>query len=86
MQLEPFLLNHKGEFNGHKDIELNYMTLDDGIELCKSLEAYTEDEYMFTLELFSDGSFSIFQKDYWKEGEHSLDHKDRLILSVDNRV
>lgn len=82
--LAKFLLESKDEYNGHKSLSLNKLPLSQGIELCKELEQYTNDEYCFTCEIWSDMGYNISQKQFWKEGEHPSGHIDRLILSVDN--
>lgn len=84
MTLAKFLIESKDEYNGHKSFSLNKLALSQGIALCKELEEYTNEEYCFVCEVWSDMVFSIVQKDFWSKGEHPEGHIDRLILSVDN--
>lgn len=84
ISLAEFLLNTKHEYNGHLQTELKGLSIKKGIRLCKELEAITNDQYSFVLEVWSDGNFTIYQKDYWKEGEHMLGHTDRIVLGVNN--
>lgn len=81
MNVAELLLNIDNEYNGHKQTIINGLSVEQGIEICKALQEYTNDEYSFVIELWSDGSFSIIQKNYWEATEHPLGHKDRNILS-----
>lgn len=79
MKLATFLLENINEYNGHKQTELGEMTLDD---LWKVVEDLKEESphRPFYIKIFSDGSGSVEQESYWKEGEHPLGHVDRLIF------
>lgn len=79
MKLATFLLENKNEYNGHKRTELGGMAFDD---LWEVVEALQEDspQHLFYVQLFTDGSGSVEQASYWKEGEHPLGHVDRLIF------
>ena len=79
MKLATFLLENKNEYNGHKQTELGEMTFDD---LWKVIEALQEEspDHLFYMKLFSDGSGSVEQGCYWREGEHPLGHEDRIIF------
>lgn len=83
MNLAEFIYNVEHDWNGHKQNEIKNLPLEQGIEICKDLEELTEGKYFFTCDVYTDGSYSIIQKNYWKRGEHSLGHQDRIILSVD---
>lgn len=86
MELAEFLLKNKSECNGHKQMEISSMSIEDGMQLLEDLSDICEDKSdVFFMQLFSDGSFDIYQSDYWDSGEHPLGHTDRLILSVDNQ-
>lgn len=82
--LAEFLLKTKDEYNGHLQTQITGLSIKKAIRLCKELEAVTDDEYSFVVEVYTDGSFTIWQKDYWKAGEHNLGHIDRMILGVGN--
>lgn len=84
ISLAEFLLNTKHEYNGHLQTEIKGLSIKKGVRLCKELEQYTNDKYSFVLEVWTTGGFSIYQKDYWKPGEHPLNHLDRMILGVSN--
>lgn len=85
MTLAEFVLSQKKQYNGHLTLEINHMSVRDGLQLCKDLEIFVEHSHMFTMELYTDGGFNINQKDFWRAGEHPLGHTDRLILGVENR-
>lgn len=83
MNLAKFLLEIDNEYNGHKQSVMKGLTVKQGKKICKALEKYTNQEYSFVLELWTDGCFTIYQKDYWRVGEHPLGDKDRIILACD---
>lgn len=86
MELAEFLLKNTSEYNGHKQMEISKMSIEDGMQLINELSEITDDTAdIFFMQLFSDGSFDIYQSNYWSSGEHPLGHTDRLILSVDNQ-
>lgn len=86
MELAEFLLKNTSEYNGHKQMEISKMSIEDGMQLINDLSETTDDaEDTFFMQLFLDGSFDIYQSDYWVSGEHPLGHTDRLILSVGNQ-
>lgn len=68
------------DYNGHKQITIKGLTVEQGIEIIKELEEVTNHSYDFVLEVWGDGNFTLYQKNFWKEGEHPLNHKDRIIL------
>lgn len=79
MKLATFLLENKNEYNGHKQTELGEMTFDDLREVMEALQEESPD-HLFFMKIFSDGSGSVEQGGYWKEGEHPLGREDRLIF------
>lgn len=86
MNLATFLLNNTEEYNGHKQMEISHMSIDEGKQLLKELsDACDCAADIFYMALFDDGSFDIYQSNYWGYGEHPLGCKDRLILSVENQ-
>lgn len=83
MTFAEFLLKTTNEYNQHKQTEVKGLPLEEAIALCKELEELTNKESSFVIELWTCGSYSILEKDYFP-----FDHKggrDRLILGVDNR-
>ena len=78
MNICKLLLNLDNDYNGHFQTIIKGMTTKQGLKLCKKLEKYTNDSYSFVLEIYVDGSFTLLQKDYFKN--HSLGHRDRIIL------
>jgi len=84
MKLAKFLLNTAHEYNGHKQTELSGLSVKKGLKLCKELEKLTDNMYSFTMELWTDGSYTIHQMDFWKKGEHVLGDTNRMILGVTN--
>ena len=79
MKLATFLLENKNEYNGHKQTELGEMTFDDLREVMEALQEESP-HHSFYMKIYSDGSGSVEQASYWKEGEHQLGHVDRLIF------
>ena len=79
MKLATFLLESKNEYNGHKQTELGEMTFDDLREVIEALQEESP-EHLFFMKIFSDGSGSVEQGCYWREGEHPLGHVDRNIF------
>jgi len=80
MNICKLLLEIKNDYNGHKQTQLNGLSVKQGLKLCKALEKYTNHSHSFVMEVWSDGGFMIVQKDYFKD--HILGHTDRNILSV----
>lgn len=81
MDVAELLMNIENEYNGHLQTVIKGLTLQQGIEICKSLEEYTDHQHSFVLELWSDGCFTIYQKDVFPEGNQG--GRDRIILSTD---
>lgn len=79
MKLATFLLENKNEYNGHKQTELGVIAFDDLWEVIGALEEESP-HYSFYMKIFSDGSGSVEQASYWKEGEHPRGHEDRVIF------
>lgn len=79
MNLARFLLESSNEYNGHKQTELGELTFE---EIRMILEALSEESphHLFYMKMFSDGSGSVEQGCYWKEGEHPAGHIDRMIF------
>lgn len=82
MKFCKMLLNQEDEFNGHFQMKVSHISIKKAIKLCKMLEEYTKDKYMFYVQVFTDGSWSIYQADYFKGRQGNL--ADRMILSSDN--
>jgi hypothetical protein len=76
------LMNQKDEHNGHFQMQVSHMSVKKAIKLCKKLEKYTKDKYMFYVQVFVDGSWTIYQGGYFQGRPGNL--ADRMILSCDN--
>lgn len=79
MKLAEFLLNSENEYNGHKQLEIgdiSFKSLRDVVAELDEADPY----HIFKIELFSDGSGSVEQTFYWREGEHPDGHIDRTIF------
>jgi hypothetical protein len=83
MKIAKFLLSVKDECNQHLQTELKHISIKKGLKICRQLEKITDKDYV--LEVWTSGSYCIYEKDTWKVGEHPLGHRDRLICSVDNK-
>ena len=83
ISVAELLLSQENECNGHKQNMMSGLSIFDGLNICDDLEQLAGYSHLFVCQVFTDYSFDIYQLDYWKEGEHPLGHKDRLILSVE---
>lgn len=81
MNIAQLLLNIDNQYSGHHGTVIKGLTLEQGIEICKQLEEYTDNRESFVLELWTDGNWSIYQKDCLPLG--TLSGRDKLILSTD---
>ena len=79
MKLATFLLENKNEYNGHKQTELGEMSFDDLWEVIEALQEESP-QHLFYMQLFTDGSGSVEQGCYWREGEHPRGCTDRMIF------
>lgn len=79
MKLSEFLLNSENEYNGHKQIEVGDISFTKLREVVAELEE-ADPYHSFKIELFSDGSGSVVQTCYWREGGHPNGHIDRNIF------
>lgn len=79
MNIAELLLNIDNDYNGHKQTTIKGLTVEQGVEICKELEEYTDKQFSFVVELWTDCAFTIYQKDYWKEDRQG--GRDRMILS-----
>lgn len=77
-----FLLNQTKECNGHLQTETTGLSVNDALVICKELEKLTDHQNAFTIELWTDGSYTIYQMDFWEMGQHPLGHINRMILGV----
>lgn len=78
-----FLLNQTKQCNGHLQAEAKGISIEDGFNICKELEELTNKQSSFTLQLWTCGRYTLYQMDFWRQGEHPLGHVDRMILRVD---
>ena len=76
MSLAELLLKMDNQYSGHYQTVINGLTLEQGIAICKELEEYTDKQYSFVLELWTDGAFTIYKKDGIALGE------DQMIVST----
>lgn len=82
MNIAEFLLKLENQYNDHYQTEIKGLSVEDGLQLCKDLEEYTDKQYSFVLELWTDGCYTVYCKDYFPEGK--MGGRDRIILSVTN--
>jgi hypothetical protein len=81
MNIAELLMNIQNEYSGHKQTIIKGVTVEQGMEICQELEEYVDKQYSFVLEIWTDGCFTIYQKDYFPEGKQG--GRDRIILSTD---
>lgn len=81
MKIATLLLSLDNQYNGHYQTVIKGLSVEQALEICKELEEYLNSIYFFCIELWSDGSFSVVQKDYWKPGEHPNGYTDRIICA-----
>lgn len=79
MKLAKFLLNLDNLYNGHYQTVIKGLTLKEALKICKELEEYTNHEHSFVVEVWSDGSFTLYRKDYFPEGNPT--GRDQVILA-----
>lgn len=77
-----FLLSQTKQCNGHLQAEAKGISIEEGLEICRELEELTNHEHSFTIELWTDCSYTIYEVDYWEPQEHILGHRNRIILGV----
>lgn len=63
MSLAELLLKMDNQYSGHYQTVITGLTLEQGMELCKELEEYVDNQYSFVLELWTCGGFTIYKKD-----------------------
>jgi hypothetical protein len=76
MSLAELLLKMGNQYNGHYQTTISGLTLEQGMEICKQLEEYTDGQYSFVLELWTCGNYTIYKKDGLGIG------KDQVIVST----
>lgn len=76
MSLAELLLKINNEHNGHKSTVISGLTLQQGIDICKELEEYTDGKDSFVIELWTDSNYTIYKKDGLGIG------KDQIIVST----
>lgn len=75
MGLAELLLKMDNQYNQHYQTTISGLTLEQGMEICKELEEYTDKQHSFVLELWTCGAFTIYKKDGLGIG------KDQMIVS-----
>lgn len=60
--------------------------IEKGMEICNELEENypSPSIYGYCLEVYSDGSYNIVEKNFWKKDEHPHDERDRILMCVEN--
>lgn len=92
LTVAKLIVMNNSEYNGHKqlDIEGYTFTLKEALELCDQIteELHEQEDYRGScyLQIHSDGGASIHADNYWKQGEHSLGHRDKLMASISVEV
>lgn len=82
LTVAELLLKIDNEYNGHKQTTINGLSLKQAKQICKDLEKLTDNEHSFVVELWTDGSMTIYQKDFFPAG--TVGGTDRIILGIDN--
>lgn len=81
------IMSQKNTHNGHFMMTISGLSIEQGLEIIKDLENnYGGHEGFlgsYVVEVYSDRTYSIVQKDFWKPGQHPLGHLDRLLLNVE---
>ena len=67
-------------YNGHSQLNVEIIDYPALLDIQNGLEQ--ELGNLVAIELFADGSGSLLEKDYWRDG-NKLGHKDRLLLSFE---
>ena len=83
MEIGKFILNMEHEYNGHKQLTVEQISLSELYSIVRSIEKFTKNELKVTLcaePNVNTFSFSVEECDYWDENEHRLGHKDRILL------
>lgn len=78
MNIAEFLLNLDNKYNGHHQTTITGIPLDKGLEICNALEEY-DPKHMYTCEVFTDGSYTIYRKADRVIGEKD----DMIVLAVE---
>lgn len=81
MKVSNLLMSVTNEYNGHKQTFINGISVEQGRQILDELNEDYQDSIFYMVLFPSSEGFSIYEQDYWKEGEHLLGHRDRLILS-----
>lgn len=76
MSLAELLLKMDNQYNGHYQTVISGLTLEQGMDICKELEEYTDGKHSFVLELWTCGNYTIYKKDGLGIG------KDQMIVST----
>lgn len=76
MSLAELLLKMDNQYNGHYQTTITGLTLEQGMQICKELEEYTDGKDSYVLELWTCGAFTIYKKDGIAQGV------DQMIVST----
>lgn len=87
------IIDGSKDYNGHKQLEISQMSLAELKLVVRTLEQYLEHDedtlatcleirLMYNGDPFGNWGASVYQVNYWKEQEHSLGHRDRLLFTV----
>ena len=74
--------------NGHSqpEVDKNFLNVHELPEFCDYVENVLNDHYdecySCFVQLWGDSSWSIYVSGFWKDGEHTRGHKDKLVVST----
>ena len=76
MNIAKLLLSMDNQYNEHYQTTVKGLTVEEGMEICRLLEEEFDNQESFVLELWVDGSFTIYRKDGIAAGQ------DQMILTT----
>lgn len=76
MSLAELLLKINNKYNGHYQTVISGLTFEQGMDICRELEQYSDGKDSFVIELWTDSNYTIYKKDGLGIG------KDQIIVST----
>ena len=76
MSLAELLLKMDNKYNEHYQTVISGLTLEQGMDICRELEQYSDGKDSFVIELWTDMNYTIYKKDGLGIG------KDQIIVST----